>query len=196
MGFHFSKLNERQMDRWRGLRLDWSPEVSNKGMGLIMIKPTTIRLLLTLAVNKNWSIGQLDIQNAFLNGILEEEVFMPQPPGLEDPKYPHHVCRLLKTIYGHKQAPRAWNTRLTSALSVYGCTSTLNIIVISSYPAAIDNLVSSLNKDFVVKDLGSLNYFLGIEVQPVNKGHALTQRKYALDILTRAGMLKCKPPLR
>lgn len=76
-----------------------------------VIKPATIRILLTLAVQFNWELRQLDVSNAFLHGILDEE-----PPGFIDPSCPDFVCRLHKSIYGLKQAPRAWFTQLTHAL--------------------------------------------------------------------------------
>jgi histone deacetylase 1/2 len=85
-----------------------------------VVKPTTVWLLLSLAVTYGWAICQLDIQNAFLNGVLEEEVYMRQPPGFEDSAQPHHLCKLVKAIYGLKQAPRAWNTRLSSVLRQHG----------------------------------------------------------------------------
>jgi hypothetical protein len=81
-----------------------------------IIKPSTIRLILALAVQFDWKIKQLDVSNAFLHGVLDEEVYMEQPQGFSDLEYPNHVCRLHKSIYGLKQAPRAWFTRLSQAL--------------------------------------------------------------------------------
>ena len=80
------------------------------------VKPVTVRLVLSIAVSRGWCLRQLDVQNAFLHGVLEEEVYMRQPPGFVDPDQPHHLCRLIKAIYGLKQAPRAWHARLASAL--------------------------------------------------------------------------------
>lgn len=85
-----------------------------------VVKAATIRLVLSLAVSNNWSICQLDIQNVFLHGVLEEDVFMRQPPGFEDRQLPHYVCKLDKSLYGLKQAPRAWYSRLSTKLQQLG----------------------------------------------------------------------------
>ncbi|XP_073358374.1 uncharacterized protein [Aegilops tauschii subsp. strangulata] len=179
-----------------------------------VIKPTTIRLLLSLAVTRGWFLRQLDVQNAFLHGILEEEVYMRQPPGFVDPARPHHLCRLVKALYGLKQAPRAWHARLGSVLRALGFTPSTtdtslfllqrpevmmyllvyvdDIILISSSDAAADRLVTALSDNFAVKDLGALHFFLGLEVSRSSAGLTLTQKKYSLDLLRRAGMLQCK----
>ena len=80
------------------------------------MKPTTVRLLLALAVQCSWKLRQLDVSNAFLHGHLKEEVFMVQPQGYVDSSFPTHVCLLHKALYGLKQAPRAWFERFTSQL--------------------------------------------------------------------------------
>jgi hypothetical protein len=85
-----------------------------------VIKPGTIRLIITIALVKKWSIRQLDVKNAFLHGLLAENIYMEQPPGMADPQYPDHVCKLQKALYGLKQAPRAWFDRFSSYLINYG----------------------------------------------------------------------------
>ena len=71
-----------------------------------MIKPPIVRIILSLAVQFNWPFRQLDVRNAFLHGVLKEEVYMVQSPGYVDPIFPNHVFRLHKSLYGLKQAPK------------------------------------------------------------------------------------------
>ncbi|KAK1617261.1 hypothetical protein QYE76_022778 [Lolium multiflorum] len=181
-----------------------------------VVKPATIRLLLSMALSRRWHLRQLDIQNAFLNGFLDEQVYMRQPPGFADPDKPGHYCHLIKSLYGLKQAPRAWHARLSSVLGSLGFSPSAtdtslfilrrsditlflliyvdDIIVISSTAAAIPRLIAQLRSEFSVKDLGVLHYFLGIEVHSPSPDRLhLRQCKYALELLARAGMLKCSP---
>jgi histone deacetylase 1/2 len=153
----------------------------------LVVKAATIRLVLSLAVSKNWCLRQLDVQNAFLHGLLEEEVYMKQPPGYKDKSKPNYLCKLDRSLYGLKQALRAWYSRLCAKLQSLGFvpskadTSLLfyrkgnyviymlvyvdDIIVVSSSQEAVKALLRDLEKDFAIKDLGDLHYFLGIQVQ-------------------------------
>ncbi|GJZ13146.1 retrovirus-related pol polyprotein from transposon RE1 [Tanacetum coccineum] len=79
-------------------------------------KPTTIHIILCLALSNNWNLRQLDVNNAFLHGTLHEDVYMVKPPGYAHQEYPHHICKLRKALYGLKQAPRAWYTELENFL--------------------------------------------------------------------------------
>ncbi|GKV09714.1 hypothetical protein SLEP1_g21171 [Rubroshorea leprosula] len=177
-----------------------------------VLKPTTLRLVIALATTLNWSLRQLDVKNAFLHGKLKETVYMTQPPGFEDPKYPNHVCKLNKSIYGLKQAPRAWFDTFTLHLLKMGfsCSradsslfvlhnnqgTTLlmlyvdNIVLTASSKLLLQSIIDHLSKEFALKDLGQLSYFLGIEVTPFDGGTPLSQAKYATDLLTRSSMLE------
>ena len=85
-----------------------------------MIKPATVRIILTLAVSYNWLITQLDVSNAFLNCEIQETVYMPQSPGFVDKHFPTHVCKLRKSLYDLKQSPRVWNDKLKQTLFANG----------------------------------------------------------------------------
>ena len=76
----------------------------------------SIRMFLAFASFKNFKLFQMDVKSAFLNGFIEEEVYVEQPPGFIDHVFPNHVYRVQKTLYGLKQAPRAWYARLSSFL--------------------------------------------------------------------------------
>ena len=179
-------------------------------------KLNTIRILLSLAVNQDWCLQQLDIKNAFLNGDLEEEVYMEIPPGFEESMAKNQVCKLQKSLYGLKQSPRAWFDRFTKAVLKLGykqgqADHTLfvkkshagklailivyvdDIILSGNDMGELQNLKKYLSEEFEVKDLGNLKYFLGMEVARSRKGIVVSQRKYILDLLKETGMLGCKP---
>ena len=85
-----------------------------------IVKAATIRLVLSIAVSRGWSLKQLDVQNAFLHDVLEEEVYMKQPPGFERKSNPSFVCKLYKALYGLKQAPRAWYSCISHKMQSLG----------------------------------------------------------------------------
>ncbi|CAN0843508.1 Retrovirus-related Pol polyprotein from transposon RE1 [Linum grandiflorum] len=178
-------------------------------------KLKTVRILLSLAVNLDWPLYQLDIKNAFLNGDLSEEVYMKVPIGVQQPG-PGMVCKLRKALYGVKQSPRAWFERFSQALKSFdyhqcqadhtmfvkhghgGKISILivyvdDIIITGSDEHEIQSLKRRLAAEFERKDLGNLRYFLDIEVAITHQGLMLSQRKYVLDLLQETGMTGCKP---
>jgi histone deacetylase 1/2 len=126
------------------------------------------------------------MKNAFLHGILEENVYMRQPPGYEVKGKTEYICKLDKALYGLKQAPRAWFSKLSTKLIALGFTPSKadtslflfdksgvivymliyvdDIIVTRSSDQAITALLQNLSSEFALKDLGDLHYFLGIEV--------------------------------
>lgn len=89
-----------------------------------VVKQATIKVVLSLAVTFNWQLRQLNVTNAFLHGILQEDFYMQQPSGFVDPQFPNHICKLHKSLYGLKQAPRAWYERFSNYLLGFGFNST------------------------------------------------------------------------
>ena len=180
-----------------------------------VIKSTTIRTVLGVAVDYSWPIRQLDVNNAFLQGTLTEEVYMQQPPGFIDADRPNHVCRLRKALYGLKQAPRAWYVELRNYLLQIGFLNSIadtslfilkkgrsiiymliyvdDILVTGNDNVLLNQTLAALATRFSVKDHEDLHYFLGIEANRGPAGLHLSQRKYVLDLLARTNMLGAKP---
>ncbi|GJT41669.1 retrovirus-related pol polyprotein from transposon TNT 1-94 [Tanacetum coccineum] len=176
----------------------------------------TVRTLLVVVVHHNWHIAQLDINNAFLHGDLHEEVYMNLPP-----RYTHRstlsqpVCKLQKSLYGLKQANRQWFIKLTTFLlhhsftQIYVDTSLLtyrkgtdflailiyvdDILLTGNNITLIQYFKKQRDLTFSIKDLGNLNYYLGIEFLRNSKGLTMSQRKYALQLLQTANVLNLKP---
>jgi len=165
-------------------------------------------------------VNQLDVNNAFLHGHIAENVYMSQPPGFKDHSQPHHVCRLHKSLYGLKQASRAWFTKLKnfilslsfvnscsdSSLFIYINKSILiyflvyedDLLITGNSSSFIRQVIDSLSKRFSIKDLSHLHYFLGVEVIPTTHGIFLSQQKYIRDLLAKfkmEGIKDCVTPL-
>jgi len=90
-----------------------------------VVKPTTIRTVLSIAISKSWRLHQLDVKNAFLHGNISETVYMHQHPDFRDPQHPNYECLLKKSLYGLKQAPRAWYQRFMDFVATLGFSHSL-----------------------------------------------------------------------
>ncbi|CAH9140808.1 unnamed protein product [Cuscuta epithymum] len=172
-----------------------------------VVKPTTVRLLLSLATSFGWGVRQLDVKNAFLHGYLTEEVYMRQPPGFIHPSFPHHICRLHKALYGLKQAPRAWFHRFSGFLLSHGFLQSRSdssmfiycqgshrvyillyvddILITGNSSSLVQSIIRLLSQTFAMKDLGDLHFFLGIQTVRTPTGIFLSQQKYISDLLRR-----------
>ncbi|GKB80084.1 ribonuclease H-like domain-containing protein [Tanacetum coccineum] len=135
-----------------------------------VVKPATIRIVLSLAISRHWLVHQLDVKNAFLHGSLSETVYMHQPPGFWDLQHPYH-----------------------GADAAYLLLYVDDIVLTASSSDLLQQIITSLHAEFSMTDLGSLNYLLGIYVTCNASGMFLSQQKYATEVLDRAGMLNCKP---
>ena len=169
---------------------------------------TTVRTLLAVASVREWSISQLDVKNAFLNGELLEEVYMRPPPGYSVPE--GMVCRLRRSLYGLKQAPRAWFQRFSSVVTAAGFSASHHDPALFVHISArgrtllllyVDDMIitgddseyiafvkARLGEQFLMSDLGPLRYFLGIEISSTPEGFYLSQEKYIHDLLDRASL--------
>jgi hypothetical protein len=177
-------------------------------------KLTTVRTLLAIAAINNWHLHQLDVNNAFLHGDLQEDVYMKIPEGVTCEK-PNMVCKLQKSLYGLKQASRKWYEKLTALLIKEGYTQSSSdyslftlhkehdftallvyvddVILAGNSMAEFDRIKTVLDVAFKIKNLGQLKYFLGLEVAHSKEGITISQRKYCLDLLKDSGLLGCKP---
>jgi hypothetical protein len=174
-----------------------------------------ICLLLAYACSKNVKVYQMDIKSAFLNGELEEEVYIEQPEGFQFSENTDYVCKLKKALYGLKQALIAWYSRLDKYLqqagfrkgsannNLYIKVSQGNILLTEVYVDDIifgsddDRLSQKFAKDmqseFEMSLLGELSFFLGLQICQSNQEIFISQTKYIIEMLKRFGMEDCKP---
>ncbi|CAL1375545.1 unnamed protein product [Linum trigynum] len=177
-------------------------------------KLVTVRCLIAVAAVRGWPLHQLDVNNAFLHGDLEEEVYMKVPEGFSRTG-DHRVCRLKKSLYGLRQASRNWHARFTASLLDLGFRQSRadyslfvshhgdsfvvaliyvdDVILTGNDDAFITTVKRRLDSDFSIKDLGPLKFFLGVEVARSPSGIVLNQRKYAMDILEDSGLTGGRP---
>ncbi|CAL2276373.1 unnamed protein product [Prunus armeniaca] len=175
----------------------------------------TIRTLIALAVKNNWKLYQLNVKSAFLNGVLEEEVYIEQPYGFLVKAKEDKVYKLHKALYGLKHAPRAWYgdidsylvqcgfKKSTSEVTLYvKCKGNSELVIVSIY---VDDIVytgnsqellqefkSDMMQKYEMTDLGLLHHFLGMGVIHSDNCIFLHQRKYASTLLQKFGLQECK----
>jgi transposase InsO family protein len=180
-------------------------------------KFNSIRTILAIAAMEDFEVHQMDVKTAFLNGDLEDEIYMKQPEGYVQPGQEHLVCKLQKTLYGLKQSPRAWYqkidryftsagfiksnadhslyVRLEGEAKVIIALYVDDLILISNRLNELKAVKSNLAAAFKKIDLGEIHYCLGIQVlrDRANRAVTLGQGKYVQDIRKRFGMEDCKP---
>jgi hypothetical protein len=152
----------------------------------------------------------MDVKTAFLNGEVEQELYIEQPKGFVIHGKESHVCKLKKALYGLKQALGAWYGRIDNFLQSLGFSksiadSNLYIKIVKNHPGILvlyvddlfltgeEHLIAQIKRElsaeFEMKDLGLMHYFLGLEVWQKHGDIFLSQSKYAVDVLRRFGML-------
>ncbi|KAE8673808.1 hypothetical protein F3Y22_tig00111772pilonHSYRG00252 [Hibiscus syriacus] len=170
----------------------------------------TMRLIISLAAQNKWKIQQMDVKSAFLNGVLEEEVYIQQPSGYEVKGHEDKVLKLKKTLYGLKQAPRAWNSRIDKYFQENGfnkcpyehalyikikdgdilivCLYVDDLIFTGSNPNMFKEFKDVMMKGFEMTNMGLMAYYLGIEVKQQKDGIFISQESYAKEILKKFKM--------
>ncbi|GJX29306.1 putative ribonuclease H-like domain-containing protein [Tanacetum coccineum] len=174
-----------------------------------------IRLFLAFASYMGFMVYQMDVKSAFLYGEIEEEVYVTQPKGFEDPHFPKHVYRVVKALYGLHQAPRAWYARLSTFLlkhnyrrgtidkTLFIKKNSRDIILVQVY---VDDIIfGSTNKawcddfevlmkgEFEMSAMGELTFFLGLQVKQKPDGIFISQDKYVQDMLKKFDMESVRP---
>ena len=181
-------------------------------------KFATIRLMLSLACSLQWPVEQANIDTAFLWAELEDDIYMQHPPGHEDPDHPHYACKLLRFLYGLKQSAHLWNQLLSKTLVDLGYRQLVTdptcfvkideqgtCIILAAY---VDDLVimgrtlehiktakNELKEKFKVKDLGEINWLLGVSIERDITSGTLTmhQHKYIMDMVHKFGQEDSAP---
>ncbi|CAN6676589.1 unnamed protein product [Malus baccata var. baccata] len=156
---------------------------ANGSIGSSVVKPTTVRLVLALSAHFGWTLRQLDVKNAFLHGILQEEVYMAHPPGFGDLKHEDYSTFTDSSLF----------VKIVDSYVVIMLLYVDDIIITGSHTQAITEVIQSLTQEFDMKDLGSLHYFVGIQIVQSKDGLFLSQDKYVTDLLTKSDMLLSKP---
>ncbi|GAA0166120.1 transmembrane signal receptor [Lithospermum erythrorhizon] len=176
----------------------------------------TVRLIISLAAQNGWKLLQMDIKSSFLNGVLQDEIYLEQPPSFVKKGEEEKVYKLRKALYGLKQSPRAWYDRINDFFLKCGFKRcpfehTLymkknpkgGIMIVSVYvddfiftgddEEMLSDFKSAMMNEFEMTDLGELHHFLGINVQKSKEGIFISQEKYAAELLEKFNMKNSNP---
>ncbi|GJU95677.1 retrovirus-related pol polyprotein from transposon TNT 1-94 [Tanacetum coccineum] len=175
----------------------------------------SIRILLAYACALDFKLFQMDVKSAFLNGFINEEVYVAQPPGFIDFEKPDHVYKLKKALYGLKQAPKAWYDRLKAFLikheykmgmvdnTLFTKKKSSNLIIVQIYVDDIifgstcqdmcDEFAKIMHDEFEMSMMGELNFFLGLQIKQMEDGIFFNQSKYIKEMLNKFGLEDSKP---
>jgi hypothetical protein len=177
---------------------------------------TSICTIISFAASMVWRLHHMDVKIAFLNGDIEEEVYIEQPDGFVIHEKESHVCRLNKALYGLKQESRAWYEKIDGYLMSFGFNKSVvdpnlyyhivgykclvlalyvDYLFLTSSESIIVECKRALNSKFKMKDLGMMHYFLGLEVWHRTDDIFISQGKYIVEILKKFGMTDCKSML-
>ncbi|GJV30329.1 retrovirus-related pol polyprotein from transposon TNT 1-94 [Tanacetum coccineum] len=175
----------------------------------------SIRILLAYACALDFKLFQMDVKSAFLNGFINEEVYVAQPPGFIDFEKLNHVYKLKKALYGLKQAPKAWYDRLKAFLikheykmrmvdnTLFTKKKSSNLIIVQIYVDDIifgstcqdmcDDFAKIMHDEFEMSMMGELNFFLGLQIKQMEDGIFFNQSKYIKEMLKKFGLEDSKP---
>ena len=167
----------------------------------------SIRMILAIAALKNLEIHQMDVKTAFLNGDLDEEIYMEQPEGFITPGKGNKVCKLVKSLYGLKQAPKKWHEKFDNAMITNGykinecdkcvytketehgyvilCLYVDDILIVGSNDKMVKSTKDMLNSKFDMKDMGLADVILGVKITRISDGLVLSQTHYVDKILEK-----------
>ncbi|GKD47735.1 retrovirus-related pol polyprotein from transposon TNT 1-94 [Tanacetum coccineum] len=157
----------------------------------------------------------MDVKSAFLNGFINEEVYVAQPPGFIDFEKPNHVYKLKKALYGLKQAPKAWYDRLKAFLikheynmgmvdnTLFTKKKSSNLIIVQIYADDIifdstcqemcDDFAKIMHDEFDMSMMGELNFFFGLQIKQMEDDIFFNQSKYIREMLKKFGLEDFKP---
>jgi transposase InsO family protein len=170
-----------------------------------VVSLTTVRMVIALAATNHWPLTQMDVETAFLNALVSEDIYVRQAPGFIDPLHPNRVCKLRRSLYGICQAPRNFNLQITQVmldlgltqsvhdpcLFYYVCDGLIAIVCIyvddllftGNHAVALAHIKKTLSEQFVMKDLGVAHHLLGLTITCEHGGYKLAQGGYIRRML-------------